>query len=155
MQPKQAMIDLWRLSITTCILLLARTNRQLSNAMSCPRIFFWQPKCATYMSHITKIWGAPAFSICGGCKLVRYCVSNSFNPKFGVSYRAPQSREIILPAGKPTNRSASLRRASTKTPWKVCTRPLRWLRLVSQWWRKYYISKTTSSDDICGLYVSR
>jgi len=47
--------------------------------------------------------GAPAFPICGGCKLVRYCVSNLF-------------RSIL--ESSLTSDSASLRRTSTKTPWK-------------------------------------
>ena len=32
--------------------------------------------------HITKPSGAPAFPICSGCKLVRYCVSNLFQSWF-------------------------------------------------------------------------
>ena len=69
--------------------------------------------------HITKtLAGAPAFPICGGCKLVRYCVSNLFRSILWYIYhiKTHRAETIRLLTGKLTSDSASLRRTSTKTP---------------------------------------
>jgi hypothetical protein len=84
--------------------------------------------------HITKASGAPAFPICSGCKLVRYCVSNLFRSILWYIYliETHRAESIRFLTGKLTSRSASIRRPSTRTPWKACVPPPRWLPQASQ-----------------------
>jgi len=109
--------------------------------------------------HITKPPGAPAFPICAGCKLVRYCVSNQqliFNPHLVLCLiKAHRTESIRLLTGKLTSRFANLRNTSTRTPCRVCVPPPKCPRPVSRWRRRWYISRKTFADCTCGLCVLR